>query len=52
VQSGCAVESGHGGYWVAAADGGVFSYGGAPFYGSLGNVHLNLDPPTGSGFGG
>jgi outer membrane protein assembly factor BamB len=28
------------GYWTAAADGGVFSFGGAPFAGSLGNLHL------------
>ena len=24
------------GYWMAASDGGVFSYGGAAFYGSTG----------------
>jgi uncharacterized membrane protein YgdD (TMEM256/DUF423 family) len=29
------------GYWVAAADGGVFTVGSAGFHGSLGNVHLN-----------
>jgi len=28
-------------YWVVASDGGVFSFGGAPFYGSTGNIHLN-----------
>jgi hypothetical protein len=30
-----------GGYWLVAADGGVFAYGDAAFYGSLGNIHLN-----------
>ena len=29
------------GYWVVADDGGVFSYGGAHFYGSTGALHLN-----------
>jgi outer membrane protein assembly factor BamB len=28
------------GYWLAAADGGVFSFGTAAFHGSLGGVHL------------
>jgi hypothetical protein len=28
------------GYWLAAADGGVFSYGNAPFYGSAGSIPL------------
>jgi hypothetical protein len=35
------VSAGTGGVWVAASDGGVFSYGTARFHGSLGNVHLN-----------
>ncbi len=30
-----------GGYWEVAADGGVFSFGTAPFYGSTGGIHLN-----------
>ena len=29
------------GYWEVARDGGIFSYGGAQFYGSTGNLHLN-----------
>ncbi|HEY2304161.1 MAG TPA: CHRD domain-containing protein [Acidimicrobiales bacterium] len=29
------------GYWLAAADGGVFSFGNAGFFGSLGAIHLN-----------
>ncbi|HEY3842830.1 MAG TPA: IPT/TIG domain-containing protein [Acidimicrobiales bacterium] len=29
------------GYWEAASDGGVFSFGGAQFYGSTGNIRLN-----------
>ena len=29
------------GYWLLAQDGGIFSYGGARFYGSTGNLHLN-----------
>ena len=32
--------AGHG-YWIDTADGGVFSFGGAAFHGSLGAVHLN-----------
>ena len=28
-------------YWVVASDGGIFSFGGAPFYGSTGNIRLN-----------
>ncbi len=30
-----------GGYWMLGADGGVFSYGGAQFFGSTGNMRLN-----------
>lgn len=44
------------GYWMTADDGGVFSYGDARFYGSLGAVRLN-DPivdiartPSGNGY--
>jgi hypothetical protein len=43
-----------GGYWMVAADGGVFSFGHAPFWGSTGNVRLNrpivgMAPTPGSG---
>lgn len=30
-----------GGYWLAASDGGVFAFGGAEYYGSMGGHHLN-----------
>ena len=30
-----------GGYWVLAANGGIFAFGGAPFYGSTGSLTLN-----------
>ena len=29
------------GYWIVAADGGIFNYGNAPFYGSAGAIPLN-----------
>ena len=29
------------GYWIADSDGGVFSFGAAAFYGSMGGTHLN-----------
>jgi hypothetical protein len=29
------------GYWLVAADGGVFSFGSAPFEGSMGGRHIN-----------
>jgi hypothetical protein len=34
------------GYWLAAADGGIFSFGDAPFAGSTGGIHLAA-PVTG-----
>jgi len=37
---GMAVDRNTGGYWLVAADGGVFSFN-APFYGSTGNITLN-----------
>ena len=30
-----------GGYWMVAADGGIFAFGDAGFYGSTGNIVLN-----------
>ncbi len=30
-----------GGYWLVAADGGIFSFGDAAFHGSTGSLHLN-----------
>jgi hypothetical protein len=44
------------GYWLVASDGGIFSFGGAHFFGSTGSVHLNrpivaaMASPTGSGY--
>jgi hypothetical protein len=35
------VYTGVQGYWLAASDGGIFTYGNAQFYGSTGNIHLN-----------
>jgi hypothetical protein len=29
------------GYWLTASDGGVFSFGDANYYGSMGSQHLN-----------
>jgi SpoIID/LytB domain protein len=34
-------SGGIGGYWMAASDGGVFSFGNAVFHGSMGGRHLN-----------
>ncbi len=39
--SGMAADPATGGYWLVAADGGIFSFGDAPFYGSTGNIVLN-----------
>ena len=30
------------GYWEVASDGGLFAFGNAGFYGSMGGQHLNL----------
>jgi hypothetical protein len=44
------------GYWIVGADGGVFTFGDAPFLGSLGDVELDaeivdMEPtPTGAGY--
>ena len=44
-----------GGFWAATVDGGVYSYGGAPFLGSMAGKRLNTPvislTPTPSGFG-
>ena len=44
------------GYWIVASDGGVFSFGGAPFFGSMGGQPLQAPvlnaavSPTGNGY--
>ena len=42
-------------YWEVASDGGIFSFGGTPFFGSMGGQHLNepivgLASPNGAGY--
>ena len=55
VVSMAATPSGQG-YWLTAADGGIFTFGDAAFLGSTGNVHLNAPivgiaaTPTGHGY--
>ena len=39
--SSCVQQHTHVGYWLVARDGGIFSFGGAPFCGSTGNFVLN-----------
>jgi hypothetical protein len=52
---GGAVTPHGGGYWLVARDGGLFTYGAAHFYGSMGGAHLNQPvfsmAPTASGKG-
>jgi hypothetical protein len=38
------------GYWVGTANGGVFTYGDAQFYGSMGGTSLNAPVIAASGF--
>jgi len=50
-----AATPGGGGYWLVAADGGIFSYGNASFHGSTGSLTLNkpiVGMITGPGGGG
>lgn len=53
---GAATDPATGGYWMVAADGGVFCFGGAHFYGSMGGRHLNAPivgmavTPNGKGY--
>ena len=48
--------SASGGYWIVCEDGGVFNFGGAGFFGSLGGVQLNApiidmaSSPSGQGY--
>ena len=45
-----------GGYWLVASDGGVFSFGDAGYFGSMGAVHLDAPvvgmaaTPSGNGY--
>ncbi len=41
----------HLGYWLVAADGGVFAYGSGPFIGSMGRSHLNGPVVAADSFG-
>jgi hypothetical protein len=49
-------NSPHGGYYIVETDGGVQNFGGAPFYGSLGNIQLTKPitgfsvTPSGNGY--
>jgi hypothetical protein len=36
-----ATDPSTGGYWLVASDGGIFSFGDASFYGSMGGTPLN-----------
>ncbi len=53
---GTAATPGGNGYWLVASDGGIFSYGGAQFYGSTGGMTLNkpivgmASTPDGKGY--
>ena len=38
---GFAATADGGGYWMVASDGGIFAFGDARFYGSMGTMHLN-----------
>ena len=51
---GAAVLPTAGGYWEGAADGGIFAFGAAGYYGSTGSLHLNkpivgMSPPRTAG---
>jgi hypothetical protein len=52
---GMAVTPGGGGYWLVGADGGIFSFGNAPYEGSLPGIGLHATAvavlPTASGQG-
>ena len=53
---GMAVTPSGAGYWLVAADGGVFTFGDAAFHGSTGSIRLNSPivgmqrTPTGAGY--
>jgi hypothetical protein len=53
---GIATVPGGGGYWLVASDGGVFTFGDAPYFGSMGGKHLNAPivgiapTPNGGGY--
>jgi hypothetical protein len=38
------------GYWMVASDGGIFSFGDAQFFGSMGGTHLNKPVVAMAGF--
>jgi hypothetical protein len=41
TSSAAAATTGVPGYWLVASDGGIFAFGGVPFFGSMGGQHLN-----------
>jgi hypothetical protein len=49
IAFGVATTTGQG-YWLFGSDGGVFTFGDAPFEGSLGSLVLNQPIVTGIGF--
>jgi hypothetical protein len=41
ASAGAGAQAGPGAYWLVSSDGGIFTFGGVPFAGSAGGLHLN-----------